>query len=199
MNTRYFDENGKELVLGVTLVTPTDAAYITKDPNDPIFRQPPSDKAIKIVDGKVTYVDRRVSFQELERINIEERERALVAGYSVKGNYLIRGAPVNGHIAVLRIGQRITTDVIGLTMIFSGGYTDTVPLQVAKNTAVMVSSITDATKLLEGGFMVKAAAYEMERQGLELIRQSSNSVQTLKALRGFWAENRPNVLVDLTV
>ena len=197
MNRKYFDENGRELVLGSPeLQNAADAAYSTDDPKDPIFRKIASNKMVKIVDGQVTYVDRPVSQADLYRLNKQQRETRMKVGLTVTGTFKKAGQPIANSTQNIGISERIKTDTMGILIAFTVlGSTDPVELHVSQNMSIVFSEAAQVAVFFQAGFSLIQKIYAAEDHCKDLIKNSTDNVATRKAIREHWATVAETVTV----
>ena len=171
METRYFNEKGEELRLGVDIVDPSEAAYTTSNPSDPIFRKVPSNREIRIVDGKVTFALKPISRVSLLTKNIQLRLSRIRGGLLVTGNYMIRGELQPNHTEVMRVTELLKNDVHAIRTFFriDPNHPPQV-LSIAEDIYLLIENVDQANALFLGGFDLVTTCYRREAEGKALIQ-----------------------------
>lgn len=194
MKTRYFNENGEELILGQNLTNPADAAYSTDDPRDKIYASRPANMMIKIVSGEVTYVERPITKTDLYKFNREMRERRIKTGMTVTGKYFKDGQELLAHREVVNITERLKGDAHALVTAFAIlGHSSEAPLRIGQGTSIVIRNTEDAGKFFGGGMTLINSAYGIQNQCEALIKDSTDHVETRRQIRNLWSQ----LIVDI--
>ena len=191
MQAKYFNIDGKELILGVNITTPLEAPYITTNPNDLVFKKLPTNKSIKIVGGVVTLVDALISRTDLISLNKELRISRIRSGISITGTFRVNGEYKAGHTETIRITNTLKADVMSILVGFGvAGETDSTALEVSTDIYLVISNLMEAQALFSAGKRLITSAYALEEQGRIDIRTSTeeNLPAMRKALKLMWSQ-----------
>jgi len=193
----YFDENGKQLILGEHITSPEQAAYATDDRNSLVFKSVPKNKAIKIVNGEPTYVDVVVDRAGLLAYNKERRDGRIRSGISVTATFYVNEELKTSHTETVRITDRLKSDVESIVVLFKNcpSFTGPASLQVADDIYLVISNATEAEKLFVAGSEHIFLCYVKEREGKAMIKTASEAdfVQVNRDLRQHWTQFETNV------
>lgn len=193
----YFDVNGKPLALGLDIQNPMEAAYSTDDDRDPIFRVPPTNKRILIVDGKLTYVSVKFTKSELRRKNAAYYKAAERAGFKVTGTFRIGTNIVTGHSATFHLTDNMNRHVQGAVISFCV-LGDNVPIGLAVNDTdtLLLLNAAHAEAMFRGGRDVLMGTDSIRVECDAIIDASTDLAETFQTMQRKWQSLDISVNLD---
>lgn len=193
----YFNATGKPLVLGKDILSPSEAAYSTADPSDPIFRTPPSNKRIRIIDGVITYVTVEFTVAELLRKNQAYYLAAERSGFKVTGTYRVGNNIVTGHTATLHMTSKMNTHVQGAVLSFNV-LNDDVPLGLSVNDTdtLILTNGDQANALCRAGRDVLMGTDNIRNECESIIRNTEDASEAFRQMQVKWRSLSVSVDLD---
>lgn len=194
----YFDAKGRQLILGLHIDSPEEAAYQTDDENDMIFSKPPSGKEYRVVAGNVVVVDRTKTRLEMENFISRERDNAIRRGIDVTSTFRVNGTKIDGHTCAVRLTAKIRQDVHALITAYGAlGVSQESTLKVGKNSYFIVKDAAGLSKLFGAGMMMIQQSYETEAQCVALLDATEPSGYNAleKQLRQIWGQLHVKVTI----
>jgi len=202
--TRYFDESGRELILGFDLQNAEDAPFAInqdEEPDHPVFQPLADNQTISNVGGSLVIVKQEDHLRADELLNIAnlEKEKAIREGFRVKGLFTVEGATVADHIAPIEITPNIKVDIcLKLTLAAAnGGTMEPFTIDVGHRTLLHVESLTALLKIVSEGEEFYKRVYLVREQCYNLIETSDAPTKNiLNEVKTNWAQTK--VVCDLT-
>lgn len=105
MKERYFNSDGREVLLGLGIASRNDAAYIAKDPNDPILTRAPAGMKWVIENGSPSLVSVVSEASLLNTYLNEQYNRYSITGMKVKGTFYENGIKYVGITKSINMGS----------------------------------------------------------------------------------------------
>lgn len=196
--TRYFNENAEELILGFNMADISEAAYTTVNANDPILKPAGEGMRWIIENGVPTQVKKGLSKRDLENYIKQQRDETIRRGIFVTSTFIVNGQTIPGHRQNVRLTDRIRTDVASLIMdYFTLGNEGTTLLKVGTSAYFVIDNGDKVKKLFEAGRDLIKLAYTKEAECMAMIKAANVSeYDTLqRTLRSLWT----TVVVDRVI
>lgn len=193
----YFNAVGNPLILGTDIMSPDEAAYATDDPRDPIFRTPPSNKRIRIIDGKLTYVTVEFTKVELLRKNQAYYKAAERSGFKVTGTYRVGSEIVTGHTAVLHLTAKMNSHVQGAVISFNVLMDETpIGLSVNDTDTLLLLNSAQANAVFRTGRDVLIGTDNIRNECEAIIRNSNDHSDAFRQIQLKWQSFGASVNLD---